>query len=322
MVDPMNDVFTLADLQEWKRNRPAWNDGERPLLAVFGDPVAHSLSPQMMNPALEAIGVSGRYIRLHIREDEFSEAVRLLPELGFIGTNVTIPHKFNARENVDEIDSLADKLGAVNTVVVDEDRRLLGFNSDGPGFLRSLREAFQVDAKDLRILILGAGGGAGRAVAIQCALEHCERLVLVNRTTEKAEALAEKLRPHFRDDHLLGPVERLEVAPWEEAALAHQLDHTDLIINATSLGMKRTDPELLPASLIQPHHLIYDMVYKPARTKLIATAESLGARAINGLSMLLHQGVISFEIWFNQTAPIEVMREALKSAVAEANRPA
>ncbi|MGY8686175.1 MAG: shikimate dehydrogenase family protein, partial [Verrucomicrobiales bacterium] len=178
---------------------------------------------------------------------------------------------------------------------------------------------FQVDAKDLRIMILGAGGGAGRAVAIQCALEKCERLVLVNRTAEKAHALAKELKPLFQGDHLLGPVEQLEAVAWEDDVLRHQLDHTDLIINATSAGMKRTDPELLSASLIQPHHMVYDMVYKPARTKLIATAEAVGARSINGLSMLLHQGAISFETWFNQPAPLEVMRKALQEAAAEAN---
>ncbi len=310
----MSDVYTLTDLRQWQAQPPAWAANERPILAVFGDPVAHSLSPQMMNPALEALEIPGRYIRLHIREDDFPEAIRLLPKLGFVGTNVTIPHKFNALRNVDEVDALAEKLGAVNTVVVEEDGHLLGFNSDGPGFLRCLREAFQVDAKDLRILILGAGGGAGRAVAIQCALEKCERLVLVNRTMEKVQTLAEELRPHFQDDHLLGPVERLEVCPWEAESLAHQLDHTDLIINGTSLGMKRSDPDLLPNGLLQPHHLVVDMVYKPARTKLLAAAEAAGARAINGLPMLLHQGIISLETWFNRPAPIDVMRSALQEA--------
>jgi len=203
-------------------------------------------------------------------------------------------------------------------VVVQEDQ-LLGFNSDGPGFLRSLTEAFHVDAKDLRILILGSGGGAGRAVAIQCALVKCERLVLVNRTAAKAQVVADEVRPLFQDDHLAGPMERLEAVAWEDDALAHQLDHTDLIINATSAGMKLTDPDLLSNGLIQPHHLIYDMVYKPARTKFIASAEAAGARATNGLSMLLHQGVISFETWFNRPAPIDVMREALQKAAAEAS---
>ena len=313
-----NDAYTLADLRQWHAQPPAWAEGEKPVLAVFGDPVAHSLSPQMMNPALAAIGVAGRYVRLHIKEDEFAEAVRLLPKLGFVGTNVTIPHKFNALRNVDEVDSLAQRLGAVNTVIVQKDERLLGFNSDGPGFLRSLSEAFHVDAKDLRILVLGAGGGAGRAVAIQCALAKCERLVLVNRTAAKAQAVADEVRPLFQNGHLAGPMERLEAVAWEDDVLLHQLDHTDLIINATSAGMKLTDPDLLSSGLIQPHHLIYDMVYKPARTKFIASAEAAGARATNGLSMLLHQGVISFETWFNRPAPVEVMREALQKAAAEA----
>ena len=310
------DVYTIDDLRAWKATPPTWETGQKPVLAVFGDPVAHSLSPQMMNPALEAMGIEGRYIRLHILEGDFEEAIRLLPELGFHGTNVTIPHKFNALANVDEVGSLAKQLGAVNTVACESDGRLLGFNSDGPGFLRSLREAFQVDAGDLRIMILGAGGGAGRAVAIQCALEKCERLVLVNRTVEKVQALAEELRPHFASELVAGPVERLECLALDSPDMAHQLDHIDLIVNATSLGMKRTDPDLIAPALLQPHHLIYDMVYRPARTKFMAAAEAAGARSMNGLSMLLHQGAISLETWFDREAPVEVMREHLQAAAA------
>jgi shikimate dehydrogenase len=309
------DVYTIEDLRAWKAAPPVWKSGQKPVLAVFGDPVAHSLSPQMMNPALNAMGIQGRYIRLHILDGDFEEAVRLLPELGFYGTNVTIPHKFNALAKVDEVDTLAKQLGAVNTVACENDGRLLGFNSDGPGFLRSLREAFQVDAGDLRIMILGAGGGAGRAVAIQCALKHCERLVLVNRTVEKVQSLAEELHPHFNHELVSGPVERLECMALDSPEMAHQLDHTDLIVNATSLGMKRTDPDLIAPALLQPHHLIYDMVYRPARTKLMATADAAGARNMNGLSMLLHQGAISLETWFDQEAPLEVMREQLQVAV-------
>lgn len=314
MVDGSSpDVFTIDDLRQWAREAPSWPAAEKPILAVFGDPVAHSLSPQMMNPALEAMGVAGRYIRLHIRETEFNEAIRLLPASGFVGANVTIPHKFAALREVDEADALARQLGAVNTVVV-EGESLLGFNSDGPGFLRALREAFQVDVSDLQVMVVGAGGGAGRAIAIQCALERCERLVLVNRTEEKAQELLETLRPHLADERVSGPVSRLEAIPWETEALAEQLGHVDLIVNGTSLGMKRTDPEVIPGSLIQPHHLVLDMVYRPARTKLIQAAEAAGARAVNGLGMLLHQGVVSLEIWFDRPAPVEVMRRHLREA--------
>ena len=313
----MKSVYTFEDLQNWESAGAELKPPAR--LAVFGDPVEHSLSPQLHNPALEAAGIDGQYIRLHILPDQLEEALRLLPQKGFLGTNVTIPHKTGALEAMDEVDELARKIGAVNTVVVDEedDNKLLGFNSDGPGFLRAIRDEFSVDIRDLRILILGAGGGAGKAVAVQCAVEHCERLVLVNRTAEKAEALAEELKPDFiQEDRLEGPDERLVAIPWERDALEAELDNIDLIVNGTSLGMKRTDPELLHDSLLRPHHLVYDMIYSPPRTKLMGAAVNAGARAANGLSMLLHQGAISFEHWFNQDAPLDAMRQGLAKATS------
>ena len=286
---PEQDTYTLADLR-YGRTKDLSPPAK---LAVFGDPVAHSLSPQLHNPALEAAGIDGQYIRLHISESEFTEALKLIRELGFVGTNCTIPHKFNAIDAMDEVDDLARQLGAVNTVVFEDDQ-MIGFNSDGPGFIRAIREEFNVDLRDLRVLILGAGGGAGRAVATQCAVESCERLVLVNRTTEKAEALKSDLAPYFLDERLQGAHDRLEVLPWEESALAPQIGDIDLIVNATSRGMKRSDAALLPAHLIEPHHLVYDMIYSPPKTRLLSDAAGMGARTANGLSMLLHQGAISF----------------------------
>ncbi|MEZ5299081.1 MAG: shikimate dehydrogenase [Verrucomicrobiales bacterium] len=308
------DQYSIDDLENWTA---AAGDLDPPaILGVFGDPVAHSLSPHLHNPALQACGIAGQYVRLHIGADDFARALRLLPDLGFVGANVTIPHKFAALAAVDEVDPLARKLGAVNTVVF-EDGRALGFNSDGPGFLRAIREEFGIDAKDLRIAVLGAGGGAGRAVAVQLALEGCERLVLMNRTREKAEALRAEIEPYFAEsERLLGPGDRLAVADWTPKALEHELAQTDLIVNATSLGMKRADPELVPEHLIGPHHLVYDMVYKPPRTKLLAAAKAMGARGANGLSMLLWQGAISFEHWFEREAPAEAMRQGLMDAAA------
>ena len=307
----MKDVYTIEDLRRWDEVTA----GETPplRLSVFGDPVEHSRSPQMHNPALEACGIAARYCRLHIRPDELAVALRLLPERNFIGTNVTIPHKFGVLELVDEVDDHARKMGAVNTVVA-EGKRLLGFNTDGPGLVRAIRADFSVDIRDLRVMVLGAGGGAGRAIATQCALENCERLVLVNRTFEKARDLAAALAPLVKGPRLLGPAARLEAAPWEPAALATQLANTDLVINATSCGMKRTDPPVLPASLLQAHLMVYDTIYTAHRTPLLADAEAVGARAANGLSMLLHQGALSFEIWFNRNAPLEAMRQGLMSA--------
>jgi shikimate dehydrogenase len=134
---------------------------------------------------------------------------------------------------------------------------------------------------------------------------------LVNRSIEKARDLAAELEPSFRGPRVYGPVARLEVVPWEEVALRFQLEHTDLVVNCTSLGMKRTDPSPLPSSILQPHLIVYDTIYTAAQTRLMIAAQEAGARAANGLSMLLYQGALAFEIWFNQPAPFDVMRDAL-----------
>lgn len=309
--DKMKEVYTIDDLRHWQ----AATAGEAPplRLSVFGDPVAHSRSPQMHNPALEACGLDARYCRLHIRPDELAEALQLLPQAGFIGTNVTIPHKAAVLELLDEVDEHARRIGVVNTVVV-EGERLLGFNTDGPGLVRAVRAEFGVDIRDLRVMVLGAGGGAGRAIAAQCALENCERLVLVNRTFDKARQLARELEPFFKGSRVLGPVPRLEAAPWDQAGLAAQFANIDLVINATSCGMKRTDPPVLPAAILQPHLMVYDTIYTAHRTPLLADAEAAGARAANGLSMLLYQGALSFGIWFDRDAPLDLMRAGLLSA--------
>ncbi len=309
----MKDVYTLDDLDDWEGCGGATLDPPA-RLAVFGHPVAHSRSPQLHNPALEACGLGLQYIRIDVPEGAVPHALARIRELGFLGTNVTVPHKFAALETMDFVDPAAARQGAVNTVVF-EDGEMLGFNSDGPGFVRAVREEFSVDIRDLRVLVLGAGGGAGRAVAVQCAAERCERLVLANRTPEKADALAEELRPSLADERVQGPSDRLAVCGLDAASLSGVLGEIDLIINATSVGMKRTDPDLLSESLIQPHHLVYDMIYSPPRTRLLAAAEAAGARAANGLSMLVHQGAISFEHWFDRAAPITVMRDGVLASL-------
>lgn len=303
---PMSDIFTPADLSGGKLS--ALTPPAR--LSVFGDPVAHSRSPGFHNAALKACGIDAQYVKIHVRPDELTSALRALPSAGFLGTNVTIPHKAGALATVDEADDYAKKSGAVNTVVV-EGEKLIGFNTDGPGLMRAIREEFFVDLRDLRVLLLGAGGGAGRAIAVQCAMENCERLVLVNRTFGKAADLAAELAPFFRTDRLVGPIDRLQAIPHEEQALREQLAHTDLVINASSVGMKRTDAALIPASLLTPNLMIYDTVYATGDSRLIEDGRTAGARAANGLSMLLHQGALSFEIWFNRPAPLDAMRRAL-----------
>jgi shikimate dehydrogenase len=302
--------YTLADLESW---RGAAGDVDPPIrLAVFGDPVAHSLSPQMQNAALRACKIGMQYARFHIRANELRSALRFLRDLDFIGINLTVPHKIAALTQVDEADESASRAGAVNTIRV-RDKKLIGSNTDGEGFLRAIRSEFSVDVRDLRVMLIGAGGGTGHAIAWQCALENCERLVLVNRTYEKTQALAERLRPYFAGPRVLGPAARLEAIAWEEAALRAQIADIDLIVNATPLGMNPSDPTPIPARLLAPHHIVFDCVYGPSKTSLLRGADEAGARGANGLSMLLHQGALSFSIWFDREAPIDAMRKALAS---------
>jgi shikimate dehydrogenase len=305
---PTTERYTLADLENWSK---VTRDVDPPIrLGVFGDPVAHSLSPQMQNAALRACKIDMQYARFHIRGNELRSALRFLRALDFVGVNLTVPHKIAAFAHVDHAEESASRAGAVNTIRL-RDRKLFGSNTDGEGFLRAIRAEFSVDVRDLRVMILGAGGGTGRAIAWQCALENCERLVLVNRTYEKAHALAERLRPSFAGPRVLGPAARIEATAWEEAALRAQLADVDLIVNATPLGMSPSDPSPIPGRLLAPHHMVFDCVYGPSKTSLLRAADEAGARRANGLSMLLHQGALSFSIWFDREAPIEAMRAAL-----------
>lgn len=295
-------LFTAADLDRWEETGGRLNPPAR--LAVIGDPVAHSLSPEMHNPALRACGFDVQYVRLHLRPDEFHAALPKLKALGFIGCNCTIPHKFMALDAADEVDPPARRAGAVNTLIFRPDGSIFGRNSDAPGFLRTVREEFGREVKDLRILLTGAGGGAGAATATACAMEGCAELLLTNRSVEKAQHTAEGLGD-------LPGGNRVTVLPWTEAALAEVLPHTDLIVNCTSLGMNPGDAEAIPHRLLQKSHLIFDMVYKPLVTPLLAAGRAAGAAAINGLPMLLWQGVYAFEWWFDRPAPAGVMRAGL-----------
>ncbi len=300
----------LGDLESWGEGGSSEMLPIR--LGVFGEPVAHSLSPRMQNAALEKCGLPMRYAAFQISPHELAEALALLGARDFVGLNLTLPHKVAAAGLVDELDDFARRVGAINTVRF-QDGKLLGSNTDGPGFSRAIRSEFSVDLRDLRVLLLGAGGGAGRAIAMQCAVEGCERLVLVNRAPEKAQALAAQLKPLFRDTRVSAPVARLEVVPWEERALRAQIANVDLVVNATPLGSQRSDSSPLAASVLAPHLMVYDTIYHHARTPLLTAAAEAGARGANGLSMLLQQGALSFESWFDRDAPIDAMRAAIAS---------
>jgi shikimate dehydrogenase len=300
----VKEVYTLADLQNWKPK------SKSPIrLGVIGDPVAHSLSPDVQNAALENCGLPMRYARFQIGAAELPAALKLLPELNFLGANLTVPHKIPAVTLMDEVDETVRQIGAVNTIKI-EDGKLHGFNTDGKGFSRAIREDFSVDLRDLRVLLVGAGGAA-RAIAFECAKENSERLVITNRDFEKAKLLAEELRPFFGEARVLGPVPRLQTIPWDDGAFRFQIANVDLVVNATSLGLHHADPAPISARLLAPHLMVYDTIYSHGQTQFIAAAIEAGARGANGLSMLLHQGALAFEIWFDRAAPLDPMRKAL-----------
>jgi shikimate dehydrogenase len=301
------DRFTLADLESW--HEVARNVAPPIKLGVFGDPVAHSLSPPMQNAALVASEIKMQYARFHIRACELRSALLFLRELDFVGINLTLPYKVAAVVFMDAVDENARRIGAVNTIKIDGGK-LRGFNTDSRGFSRAIRDEFSVDLRDLRVMVLGAGGAA-RAIALECASQDCERLVIANRTFDKARQLADELRDFFAGPRVLGPVARLQAIPWDESAFRFQIANIDLMVNATPLGLNRSEPPPIPAHLLAPHLMVYDTVYTSGQTAFVAAAIEAGARGASGLSMLLHQGALSFEIWFGREAPLEAMRRAL-----------
>jgi shikimate dehydrogenase len=301
----MKQVFTLDDLHHWKDIAATLDPPAK--LAVIGDPIAHSRSPQMHNPALAARGICAQYIRVHVPVGRVAESLGLFAQHGFLGVNCTIPHKFEALEAVDVVDDLAKKLGAVNTVAI-RDGKLHGYNSDGPGFLRSMEEAFGKSVSGLRVLIIGAGGGAGRAVAVQCALAGCAGLTLVNRTMEKIISLK-------REVQMAAPGVEPVLLPWDEGSLSKAAASADLIVNASPVGMHPNERSVLPSNLLLPSHLVYDMVYRGnGETPLITAAKASGAKTCDGLLLLLHQGAISFGHWFGEPVPVEAMRQGLSGS--------
>ncbi len=298
----VKDRYTITDLRDW---RTATADCEPPLkLAVIGDPVAHSASPPMHNAALAALGIPARYTRLHIRPDELTEALGLLHKAGFIGINCTIPHKPAVLSAVDIADEGAKRAGGVNTVVVGANGKLHGFSTDGPGFSRAVQESFGIELKHLRVLVLGAGGGAGRAIAMQCAAEQCPALTLLNRSLDKLEPILDDIAKIY-------PFDRVSSGDLSDLFLKIGLANSDLVVNCTALGMKPGDKSPAPARHLEARHLLYDTIYVGHRTPLLTAGDSVGARGANGLAMLLHQGALSFKIWFDREPYIEVMRAAL-----------
>ena len=276
-------------------------------LGVIGNPIAHSKSPQMQQPALDAAGIAARYVRL-MADTEPGAFETLLAELaqrGFIGVNVTVPFKRKAYEAAVTRDALAELSGAVNTLVLKADG-WHGYNTDGPGFSRAIEETCGRPLRGMKVLIMGACGGAGSALACQCALEGCPGITLVNRPRPELKELAASLA-----QHTTSPVSTLH---FDSPGLATAVVEADLIVNATSLGLHEGDPMPISPDFLRPGQLVYDIVTH--ETALHRTALERDCTTATGQGMLLWQGAIAFAHWFGCTPDVAAMRQGLTGAGA------
>ena len=278
--------------------------------ALLGHPVGHSLSPSMHNAAFQALGMNALYSLLDVQPGDIPRTLETLRAQKYGGVNVTIPHKEAAYRFLAARHSLSDTaqtLRSVNTVVFLPDGSLLGDNTDAPGFLDALKEAFRTSPRGKRILLLGCGG-AGRAVALTCAMQGAASILVADLNLASRRRLLLALRKTAPGL----PVAGVALDPKRLAARARECD---LIIHATPVGMKPGDPSLLPADAFHPRQIVFDLIYNPAITPLLATAQAAGARTSNGLGMLLHQGARAFQRWTRRKPPIPIMRAALEKAL-------
>jgi len=301
MREAADQTHTLADLAAWSFAGTA--------LAVLGRPVAHSLSPRIHNAALAALARTQpafgdwRYFKFDVSPEALPRALPLFHRCNFRGLNLTVPHKTLAAGLVESSDNFVRAAGAANTLV----RTATGWrgsNTDGGGLSAALQQDFGLNLEGAQVILLGAGGAA-RAAAVECLRRRCAALWIGNRTPASLQGLLANLQPFAGDSVLRGFA--LAQPPAELPAGA-------LVLNATSLGLKAGDPAPIDLEKLPRPAMVYDMIYRPPRTALLQQAETLQVPGANGLSMLVHQGVRSLELWTGHAVPVEVMQRAALAA--------
>ena len=276
--------------------------GKTLLFGIFGHPVSQSRSPAMHNAAFKALGMDCRYEAYDIAPGGIGAAVEKIRSLPLSGVNITVPHKRAVMADMDYLSPEAELAGAVNTVK-NEGGRLSGYNTDIEGALTALREFTGFSPEGGKALVIGAGGAA-RALVLGLCMRNAARIFICNRTAEKAESLGGEFAGKF-------PRTRIEFSGLESAEAGRFIAEADILINCSSAGMEGNAPLALPLERFGGRFGVYDLVYKPRVTPLVAAAKELGIKAESGIDMLLYQGAKSFEIWTGVPAPVEVMRKAL-----------
>ncbi len=301
----IQDSMPMSTGDEMRRD-----DGHTLRVGLIGDPVAHSFSPRLQQAAFDALAIPARYELWSTPADQLVERIRSLCDVHALGANVTIPHKQAVLPLLDRLDPMAERIGAVNTIVHRDDY-LYGYNTDAQGLLLALHEhgigelraGESVSLRGYTAILLGAGGAA-RGAAFALTSAGVARLVILNRHHERAQLLAAEVQQSYH-----GPVFSLSDPAF---LVPHS---SSIIINATPVGMHE-DVSPLPTSILarfDPDTFVYDMIYNPSQTHLLCQARVMGLPTANGLSMLLHQGALAFTLWTGQEAPLAVMREALMS---------
>ncbi len=272
------------------------SDNRIPLAGVIGSPIAHSKSPQLHGHWLKTYGIQGYYVPMDVSADDLEQVLETLPKMGFVGVNITVPHKEKVMEFADLVTDRATLIGAANTLTFQKDGKLRADNTDGYGFIENLRQnAPQWNVKSGPAAILGAGGAARAVIAslLEAGVPH---IYLSNRTRIRAEALQSEFG------------KRIEVVEWVQAG--NMLEDCVTVVNTTSLGMLGKPPLRVPLDGLRKEALVTDLVYAPLKTRLLAEAEEIGCTTVDGLGMLLHQAVPAFERWFGVRPEVDTATRA------------
>lgn len=278
--------------------------GTTTLLGLLGYPTKHSKSPHMHNTSFETLGLDYVYLAFDIEEGHIKEAFDSLKMLNSKGGNITMPHKNKAVEYLDEISPDAKIIGSVNTIKIDENKKITGFNTDGRGFVKALEEN-EVDFKGKKIVIAGAGGAA-KAVAIQLAFDGAGEIVIFNRTLSSAAEITCNINKNI-------PSCGARALDMNEQRLVEEIQDATILINCTSLGMKSTIDQAIISRADQLPKEIYvvDIIYEPEQTKLLKLAEEAGCGYMNGLMMMLWQGALAFNIWTGKDMPVDLIKKEI-----------